>query len=79
MEFLKKLNIILAIVSVSLAIYHFFIENLSLPDSAVFFYLSVVLLLNGIQNIKEGHYGWGGYLQIVAAVTCSAAAITDFL
>ncbi|WP_345240979.1 hypothetical protein [Pontibacillus salipaludis] len=79
MEFLKKINIILAFISFSLAIYHFFIENLSLPDSAVFFYLSIVLLLNGIQNIKEGYYGWGGYLQIVVAVLCSAAAITDFL
>ncbi|KGP92387.1 hypothetical protein N780_01755 [Pontibacillus chungwhensis BH030062] len=79
MKILKKVNIILAIISLSLVIYHFFIEKIHAPDYALFFYLSVVFLLNGIELTKEGNKGWAGYVQFVAALVCSVAAISDLL
>jgi hypothetical protein len=74
--FLKKVNYILAIIGLGLAVTHFFIKGIELPISIVFAFLLVFFLLIGIEKVKNREVK-SGYFYIGAATIMSLAVLKD--
>jgi len=74
---LKILNIILAVLIVSVSIYHFFINEL--PIFVVFLCLSVYLLLSGYQQATANRKDWIGYLSIGTGIVLLVGVVIELM
>lgn len=77
MELLKKVNYILAIIGVGLAVTHFFIKGIELPTYIMPALLLVFFLLIGIEKVKNKEEK-SGYFYICVAMIMSLAVLKDF-
>ncbi|RIW28673.1 hypothetical protein D3H55_21090 [Bacillus salacetis] len=76
MGFLKKVNYILAIIGIGLAVTHFFIKGIELSISIAFAFLLVFFLLIGIEKVKNREIK-SGYFYISAAAIMSLSVLKD--
>ena len=76
MNILEKVNCILAIIGIGLAVTHFFIKDIQLPAYVMFSFLLVFFLMIGIEKVK-GSQIKSGYYYIGAAIIMSLAVINN--
>ncbi|WP_100013094.1 hypothetical protein [Lentibacillus sediminis] len=67
MKILRTLNLILAILVVGIAFYHFFIENIHY-SAMIFVFLPVMFLLFGIEKIYDKQQKMGYFYITTAAI-----------
>jgi hypothetical protein len=76
-ELLKKVNYILAIIGVGLAVTHFFIKGIELPTYIMPAFLLVFFMLIGIEKVKNKEIK-SGYFFIGVATIMSLAVLKGF-
>ncbi|WP_054636891.1 DUF3953 domain-containing protein [Thalassobacillus sp. C254] len=79
MKLLRIVNIIIAFIGLSGGIYHFLVEEIPVPTIAIFLFLSVMFLLNGIEEVKENKKDWMGYIFIATAMFFAIGVITQLV
>jgi hypothetical protein len=75
-ELLKKVNYILAIIGLGLAVTHFFIKAIELPTFIMLAFLLVLFLMTGIGKVKNREVK-SGHFYIGTATIMSLAVLKD--
>ncbi len=76
MNLLKSVNYIIGIIGIGLAVTHFFIKSIELPEFIMPTFLLVFLLLMGIEKVKAKEVK-SGYFYIGVAIIMSLAVLKN--